>query len=257
MFYERIKNGMTALTTPPLAPKVVAVLAGLQIYTVEDVQAACPCRVFLLLKKSGLSVTLSVFWQLVAVSLQKHMSDLSDGERAAWQKKLQEMPPVAVFPPLEEQQGFMQAALVQAALAAEAGEVPVGAVVVHRGNIVAQAHNRCVADCNVSHHAEILALAQAGRVLGSYRLNECDVYVSLEPCAMCASALMQARVARVIFAASEPKTGAAGSVVDLFANKVLNAHTAVSGGVLADEAQAILQQFFQNKRKKIGGQSCN
>ena len=241
---------MTALTTPPLAPKVVAVLADLQIYTVEDVQAACPCRVFLLLKKSGLSVTLSVFWQLVALSLQKHVSDLSDGERAAWQKKLQEMPPVAVFPPLEEQRGFMQAALVQAALAAEAGEVPVGAVVVHRGKIVAQAYNRCVADCNVSHHAEILALAQAGRVLGSYRLNECDVYVSLEPCAMCAGALMQARVARVIFAASEPKTGAAGSVVNLFANKTLNAHTAVSGGVLADEAQAILQRFFQKKRDK-------
>lgn len=241
---------MTALMTPPLAPKVIAVLAGLQIYTVEDVQAACPCRVFLLLKKSGLSVTLSVFWQLVAVSLQKHVSDLSDGERAAWQKKLQEMPPVAVFPPLEEQRGFMQAALVQAALAAEAGEVPVGAVVVHRGKIVAQAYNRCVADCNVSHHAEILALAQAGRVLGSYRLNECDVYVSLEPCAMCAGALMQARVARVIFAASEPKTGAAGSVVNLFANKTLNAHTAVSGGVLADEAQVILQQFFQKKRDK-------
>lgn len=241
---------MTALMTPPLAPKVIAVLAGLQIYTVEDVQAACPCRVFLLLKKSGLSVTLSVFWQLVAVSLQKHVSDLSDGERAAWQKKLQEMPPVAVFPPLEEQRGFMQAALVQAALAAEAGEVPVGAVVVHRGKIVAQAYNRCVADCNVSHHAEILALAQAGRVLGSYRLNECDVYVSLEPCAMCAGALMQARVARVIFAASEPKTGAAGSVVNLFANKTLNAHTAVSGGVLADEAQAILQRFFQKKRDK-------
>ena len=213
---------MTALTTPPLAPKVVAVLAGLQIYTVEDVQAACPCRVFLLLKKSGLSVTLSVFWQLVAVSLRKNVSKLSDSERAEWQQKLQEMPPVAVFPPLEEQQKFMQAGLVQAALA----------------------------DCNVSHHAEILALAQAGQVLGSYRLNECDVYVSLEPCAMCASALMQARVARVIFAASEPKTGAAGSVVDLFANKALNAHTAVSGGVLADEAQAILQQFFQNKRKK-------
>ena len=241
---------MTALTTPPLAPKVVAVLADLQIYTVEDVQAACPCRAFLLLKKSGLSVTLSVFWQLVALSLQKHVSDLSDGERAAWQKKLQEMPPVAVFPPLEEQRGFMQAALVQATLAAEAGEVPVGAVVVHRGKIVAQAHNRCVADCNVSHHAEILALAQAGQVLGSYRLNECDVYVSLEPCAMCAGALMQARVARVIFAASEPKTGAAGSVVNLFANKTLNAHTAVSGGVLADEAQVILQQFFQKKRDK-------
>ena len=241
---------MTALTTPPLAPKVVAVLAALQIYTVEDVQAACPCRVFLLLKKSGLSVTLSVFWQLVALSLQKHVSDLSDGERAAWQKKLQEIPPVGVFPPLEEQQKFMQAALVQAALAAEAGEVPVGAVVVHRGKIVAQAYNRCVADCNVSHHAEILALAQAGQVLGSYRLNECDVYVSLEPCAMCAGALMQARVARVIFAASEPKTGAAGSVVNLFANKTLNAHTAVSGGVLADEAQVILQQFFQKKRDK-------
>ena len=143
---------------------------------------------------------------------------------------------------------WMRLALQAAHEAAARGEVPVGAVVVHRGEIIAQAHNRCVADCSISHHAEIQALAAAGQALGNYRLNECDVYVSLEPCAMCASAMIQARVARVVFAAHEPKTGAAGSVLNLFANKQLNQHTAILGGVLADEAKQQLQAFFRLRR---------
>lgn len=242
------------LTTPPLAPKVIDALNKLNIVRVQDVQAANPCRIFLLLKKSGLSVTKSVFWQLVALNCQKNVSDLDETERVYWLQRLNDMPPVAIFPPQIVMANYMQAALMQAKQAAAMDEVPVGAVVVYDGTIIAQAHNRCVMDCDVSHHAEIQALAQAGQVLGNYRLQQCDVYVSLEPCAMCASALIQARVARVIFAAHEPKMGAAGSVIDLFANKQLNAHTAVQGGILAHEAQAILQTFFQQRRMQA---ACN
>lgn len=236
------------LTTPPLAPKVIQVLARLNVHTVQDVQAMNPCRVFLLLKQSGLSVTRSVFWQLVAVGSLKTVRQLSQQEREYWMQQLRQMPPVALFPPQDEMERWMRAALFQAAEAAKLGEVPVGAVVVHRGEIIAQAHNRCVADCSISHHAEIQALAAAGQVLGNYRLNECDVYVSLEPCAMCASAMIQARVARVVFAAHEPKMGAAGSVLNLFVNKQLNQHTAMLGGLLADEAKQQLQAFFRLRR---------
>ncbi|MDK4687919.1 tRNA adenosine(34) deaminase TadA [Kingella negevensis] len=245
------------LTTPPLSPKVIAQLADLNIHTLADLQATNPCYAFLLLKQSGLSVTKSVFWQLVALCSLKNVQDLSEQERQFWEQQLHEMPPVAIFPPQNEMVQFMQAALFQAALAAELGEVPVGAIVVHQGNIIAQAHNRCVVDCNISHHAEIQALAMAGQVLGNYRLNECDMYVSLEPCAMCASAIIQARVARVTFAASEPKTGAAGSVIDLFTNTTLNKHTAILGGVLAEEAQQQLQTFFRLRRETHVSHSVN
>ncbi|MCG7656545.1 tRNA adenosine(34) deaminase TadA [Wielerella bovis] len=244
------------LTTPPLAPKVIDALANLQIHCVQDLQAVNPCRAFLLLKKSGLSVTQSVFWQLVALCSLKTVWDLTTEQREYWLQQLHNTPPVAIFPTKNQMETYMHAALFQAALAAKIGEVPVGAVVVHRGEIIAAAHNRCIVDCNISHHAEIQALAQAGQVLGNYRLNECDVYVSLEPCVMCASAIVQARVARVIFAAREPKMGAAGSVIDVFANKQMNVHTAVLGGILADEAQTILQDFFRLRRENNKLQNC-
>lgn len=239
---------MEKLTTPPFAPKVIELLAQCQILTRQDVQQQSPCVAFLLLKESGLSVTKSVFWQLVAFSLGKTVNTLSDDERVFWANELTKTPPVARFPDEKSMQSFMREALIQAALAAEQNEVPVGAVVVHQNQIIARGLNTCVRDCDVSHHAEIQALRQAGQVLGNYRLQNCDVYVSLEPCAMCASALMQARVRRVIFAAREPKTGAAGSVINLFAQKTLNHHTAILGGVLADEAQTLLQNFFRQQR---------
>ena len=153
------------LTTPPLAPKVVQTLATLQIHTTEDVQAACPCHAFLLLKQTGLTVTQSVFWQLVAISLHKTVADLSAPEKQYWQQKLQQTPPVAIFPTQAEMERLMHAALVQAALAAECGEVPVGAVVVHRGEIIAQAHNRCIADCDIGRHAEMNALARRWAII--------------------------------------------------------------------------------------------
>ncbi len=236
------------LTTPPLSPKIIHALANLNIYTQEDIQECNPCRAFLLLKKMGLGVTKTVFWQLVALSLDKAVSDLNNNEREYWLTSLHATPPVALFPTKQNMVCFMQQALIQAQSAADAGEVPVGAVVVYQNQIIAQAHNSCIEQCDVSAHAEISALRQAGSILGNYRLHECDLYVSLEPCIMCASAILQARIARLIFAATEPKTGAAGSILNLFAQKKLNNHTAILSGILADESRLILQNFFALKR---------
>lgn len=241
---------MMELTTPPLSPKVVQILSQNGIMTLEDLKKIGACAAFLLLKKSHLSVTQSVFKQLVLLEENKKYEELDDELWQQWQNKLKSHPPVACFPRAEEMHHFMRLALKEAQLAASIGEVPVGAVVVHQGEVIASAYNRCVHDCNISHHAEIQALAQAGQKLNNYRLMQCDVYITLEPCCMCASALIQARVGRVIYAAQEPKTGAAGSVLDLFANKTLNNHTAVLGGVLAVESQDLLQDFFQSRRKR-------
>lgn len=143
---------------------------------------------------------------------------------------------------------FMQLALAQAQLAQAHGEVPVGAVVVQEGRVVAQAHNAPIASKDPSAHAEILALRSAAQALGNYRLDDCSLYVSLEPCAMCIGAILQARLKRVVWGAAEPKTGAAGSVIDLFANTQLNHQTQHSGGVLANQASQLMQDFFKAQR---------
>ena len=131
---------------------------------------------------------------------------------------------------------WMQAALQQAQLAADAGEVPVGAVVVRQGQIIGRGYNQPVCTHDPSAHAEVQALRDAARRLGNYRLEDCTLYVTLEPCAMCAGAILHARLARVVWGAAEPRTGAAGSVVDLFAHPQLNHHTCTTAGVLADAA---------------------
>ncbi|GAB3628604.1 tRNA adenosine(34) deaminase TadA [Pandoraea terrae] len=143
---------------------------------------------------------------------------------------------------------YMEAALAQARLAMMQGEVPVGAVVVHDGRIVGVGHNCPVTGHDPSAHAEMQALRAAAKALGNYRLPECDLYVTLEPCVMCAGAIMHARVRRVVFGASDPKTGACGSVVDLFAETRLNHHAEVTGGVMRDECVGVLQAFFAERR---------
>ncbi len=144
---------------------------------------------------------------------------------------------------------FMREALALARQAAAAGEVPVGAVVVRGGAIVGRGCNRPITSHDPSAHAEIVALREAAKRLGNYRLADCEIYVTLEPCAMCAGAILHARVARVAFGAADPKTGACGSVVNLLAEMRLNHHTAVAGGVLAAEAGALLQEFFGARRR--------
>ena len=142
----------------------------------------------------------------------------------------------------------MREALRLAARAAERGEVPVGALVVRNGKVIGRGYNAPVSSKDASAHAEIQALREASAALGNYRLEGCSLYVTLEPCAMCAGAIMHARVARLVYGAADPKTGACGSVVDLFSEKKLNHHTAVTGGVLADEAGRLLSEFFSARR---------
>ncbi len=147
-------------------------------------------------------------------------------------------------------EAFMREALAQARLAGEAGEVPVGAVLVLNGKIVGRGYNQPISASDPSAHAEIMALRDAGRNLGNYRLPGSTLYVTLEPCAMCSGALMHARVARIVFGARDPKTGAVGSVVNLFAEERLNHHATVEGGVLAAECGATLSDFFAGRRGK-------
>lgn len=145
----------------------------------------------------------------------------------------------------------MRIALDQAHNAWLAGEVPVGAVIMRQGQVIATGYNRPITTHDPTAHAEIVALRHASQLLENYRLPECELFVTLEPCAMCAMALMHARFKRVVFAATDPKTGVAGSVMDLFANKQLNHHTAIVGGVLADASSQLLKQFFAERRAQI------
>jgi len=143
---------------------------------------------------------------------------------------------------------FMAVALEQARLAWAEGEVPVGAVVVKDGEIIATGYNRPIGGHDPTAHAEIVALRAAADKLGNYRLPGCELYVTLEPCIMCSGAMMHARLARVVFGATDPKTGACGSVVNLFSEEKLNHHTEVVGGVMAEEASAMLKAFFAERR---------
>ncbi len=145
---------------------------------------------------------------------------------------------------------FMREALSQAQNALLMGEVPVGAVIVRDQQVIATGYNHPVGTHDPTSHAEINALRQAADQLGNYRLPECELYVTLEPCAMCVGAMLHARLKRVVFGAFDPKTGAAGGVLDLFAEAALNHHTLVHGGVLADTCGGLLREFFAARRRK-------
>ncbi len=146
---------------------------------------------------------------------------------------------------------FMQQAISQAHNAWALGEVPVGALVVKDGEIIATGFNQPIGTHDPTAHAEIMALRAAAAIVGNYRLPGCELYVTLEPCAMCAGAMMHARLTRVVFGASDPKTGVCGSIVNLFEQEKLNHHTAVFGGVMADECGKLLKEFFAARRRQI------
>lgn len=147
-------------------------------------------------------------------------------------------------------QDWMQLALDLAQQAAEAGEVPVGAVVVKDGMVIGRGFNQPIGRHDPTAHAEIQAMRQAAAHLGNYRLVDCELFVTLEPCAMCSGAIQHARIARLVYGASDPKTGACGSVVNLMAEVRLNHHTEVTSGVLAEECGALLSAFFKVRRQK-------
>jgi tRNA(adenine34) deaminase len=145
-------------------------------------------------------------------------------------------------------ESHMREALALAQNAAEKGEVPVGAVVVKDGAVIGRGHNRPVSGNDPTAHAEIVALREAGAATGNYRLAGCTLYVTIEPCAMCAGAIMHARVARLVYGAGDPKAGACGSVVNLFADDRLNHHATVTAGVMSEAAGKLLQDFFAARR---------
>ena len=144
---------------------------------------------------------------------------------------------------------WMEHALEQARLAAAADEVPVGAIVVKDGEILGLGHNRTLLDGDPTAHAEIVALRQAAARLGNHRLGDCVMFATIEPCAMCAGAMIHARLARLVYGASDPKAGAAGSVLEVVNHPRLNHQMEVTSGVLADKCSEILQEFFRQKRK--------
>ncbi len=146
---------------------------------------------------------------------------------------------------------FMQIALDLARQAAAAGEVPVGAIVVKDGTIIGRGSNAPITTHDPTAHAEIRAMRDAAQHLGNYRLVDCTLYVTLEPCAMCSGAIQHARIAKLVYGASDPKTGACGSVVNLMAEPRLNHHTEIAGGILGEQCGALLSDFFSARRKKF------
>jgi tRNA(adenine34) deaminase len=146
---------------------------------------------------------------------------------------------------------YMREALALAAIAEAHGEVPVGAVVVSDGAIIGRGYNQPITSHDPSAHAEIIAMREAAARSGNYRLTGCELYVTLEPCVMCAGAIMHARIARLVFGAADPKTGACGSVVNLFSEASLNHHATVVPGVMAAECGARLSAFFSQRRRAV------
>lgn len=149
---------------------------------------------------------------------------------------------------IETDEILMRAALAEARAAAAAGEVPIGAVAVVNGEIVARGQNRVLRDCDPTAHAEMVTLRAAAYALGNYRLTGCALYVTLEPCAMCAGAMIHARLGRLVYAAADPKAGAAGSVLEVLNHPRLNHRLGVTTGVLADESGELLRGFFRGRR---------
>jgi tRNA(adenine34) deaminase len=181
---------------------------------------------------------------LLAAEARESEREARESRQATWRARRDTTP----APRSADDVRWMGEALALAQAAAARGEVPVGAVVVQDGAVIGRGGNAPVAASDPTAHAEIGALREAGRTIGNYRLPEAVLYVTLEPCAMCAGAIMHARIARLVFGARDPKTGACGSVVDLFAERRFNHHTAVVGGVRADECGALLSAFFAARR---------
>ena len=152
--------------------------------------------------------------------------------------------------PVSDDEAFLREAMSEAHYAQLSGEVPVGAVIVRDGVVLARGRNRVIADSDPTAHAEIVAIREAGRLIGNYRLENCDLYSTLEPCAMCAGAILHARIRRLVYAASDPKAGACGSVLQVINHPKLNHQVEVTAGVLSDECSALVSNFFRARRTK-------
>lgn len=237
-----------------LSAKTQQWLAELGILTRDDLQKFGADHVFLALQQRHSGLTRKLFWALLAA---QHGEILSAGaQQQAWDNlpdwRFRKLLPTEI----KQAQIWMHEALLEAQKAEKIGEIPVGAIVIFNNEIIARAHNQNILRQDPSAHAEILALKMAAETLQNHRLNQAQIVVTLEPCAMCAGAILHARMARVIFGAADPKTGAAGGLLNLFASR-MNAQTSVHGNILAQPCSDILQNFFQKKRKNTNKISQN
>ncbi len=235
------------LTSPPLPPSAISALQGVGIDSIAALERTGVIRAFLLIKAQGHTVTRKLLYALEAARRGIHWQALTEQDKQVLDRALLAHPPVALPPAYAEAERFMLEALLEADCAAREKEVPVGAVVVKDGTIIGRGFNQPRSRHDPTAHAEMQALRAAAATLGNYRLTGCDLYVTLEPCAMCSGAILHARINRVIYGAREERTGAAGSVIDLFSTP-LNHHTAVFGGCLAAEATDRLGAFFATRR---------
>lgn len=234
----------------PLPDWLLTALASIDIHHIDSLQETGAVQAYLQLRAGGHSVTLQVLYTLEAAIRGGQLSQLSAEDRNVLQQALKDHPPVRLPPPAVQAEYFMDMALCQADLAEKEGEVPIGAVVVYQKKIIATGYNQPISQHNPSAHAEISAISAAAKSLRNYRLIGCDLYVTLEPCTMCAGAIIQSRLDRVIFGAKEYKSGAAGSIINLFANRLLNSHTAVFGGIREEVCRQKLQTFFKLRRNR-------
>ena len=231
-----------------IPPKARQWLAQLGIVSPEQLRQLGAPAVFQALHRRHFPVNRRLLWGLLAIERGCHWSDLTDEEKQySWQEVQQGFPPLMPDElPVAEQ--AMELALAQARQAQAVGEVPVGAVVMQGETLIAVGHNLPRQQHDPTAHAEIVALRRAAEKLANYRLQDCTLYVTLEPCVMCAGAILHARLQRVVFGAYDERAGAAGSVCNVFAMPVLNHQTAVSGGILAIPCRELLQQFFAQRR---------
>lgn len=245
----RYNQGMSFLSSPPLPPRAISWLAELGIHSAESLAATGPATAFLQLKAAGHTVTERLLFALAAAASGRHWNELTQREKDELLTILRSHPPVRLPPAPAEITRFMALARELAEQGQAQGEVPVGALIVKDGEIIGRGFNCPIASHDPSAHAEMQALREASRRVGNYRLSGCDVYVTLEPCAMCSGAILHARLDRVIFGARDDKTGAAGSVVNLFNERKLNSHTALFGMVEAEACAAQLSAFFRERRR--------
>lgn len=236
------------LLSPPLPPAAIRWLYALDINDRPTLAQYGAARAYALLKAAGHTVTLKLLYALEAAIRGVHWSQLDDDDRLQLRTALAQLPPQRPLPPLAERQRFMALARELAQQAAMEGEVPVGAVVVRNGEVIGRGYNRPCTSHDPSAHAEMLALRDAAATLGNYRLAGCQLYVTLEPCPMCSGAILHARIDHVLFGAFDAKTGAAGSVLNLFAETKLNHQTAIDGGIDAENCGGLLAEFFRQRR---------
>lgn len=236
------------LTTPPLAKTVIKTLHELNITTTQQLAHFGIAPTFLLLKEAGLTITRSTLWQLWAAANQRTLYQITDEIKKQLLETVKNHPPVSIFPSLSILEQFMAEALLEAKKAFDEKEIPIGCVIVSEGKIIGRGYNQSRSKNLIYAHAEIMAIKEASLLKNNFRLTECDLYTTIEPCPMCASAIIQARIKRVIIGAMEPKSGAAGSILNLFSDRKINQHTALYKGVMTEQCYQLLQSFFQDRR---------